>query len=400
MADLITLTPSRPIDWAGDISPGALALFYVSGTTTVATVYQDSAGTIPHATPLVADGNGVFPPVFSSQSLKVLATDADGVALPGFPLDPAPRSATEQSGAALVSFDPTESIPDNNVQDAIERVQANQTTVLAAAGVSVTTAPLLANVDATNMTSGRYRYDGTTLGTFPAGVTSSDTGTIIISAGASGNAVVELTAYDGSIRAHRIMQALSWGAWVFNPVGKASTSDAETGTDDAKFMTPLATASAIVALGTPSTTGTSVATTSGTEHGFTGLPAGISKIEFVFDSVSLSGTDNLLVQIGDAGGYEVAGYSSSSAFNGSGSIATDGFLVRVGSATREITGIYTIIRSGVNTWVGAFSGADTAAASYITSGSRKALSAEFDRIRLIASGADTFDNGSVNIIYS
>lgn len=241
MADLITLAVSRPIDWAGDISPGAKATFYLSGTTTLASVWQDQAGTIPHASPVVADGDGVFPPVFSGASLKAIITDADDVELPGSPLDPCPRTLTTQSGAGTIPFSPTEDIPADNVQAAIERVQANQNEGLESAGVGVTTAPLLASIDATNLTSGRFRYDGTTTGTFPAGVTAADTGTVILSAGASGNMLMELTSKDGLVSARRTMQALVLGDWGFQPIGKANTAEAKAATNDTKFMTPAST---------------------------------------------------------------------------------------------------------------------------------------------------------------
>lgn len=43
---------------------GALAYFYIGGTTTPLTVYQDSDEGTPHAFPVVADGNGRWPAVF------------------------------------------------------------------------------------------------------------------------------------------------------------------------------------------------------------------------------------------------------------------------------------------------------------------------------------------------
>jgi hypothetical protein len=41
-------------------------------------------------------------------------------------------------------------------------------------------APLIANLDTAGLASGIYRFDGTTLGTFPAGVVAADTGIVII----------------------------------------------------------------------------------------------------------------------------------------------------------------------------------------------------------------------------
>lgn len=48
----------------GERAGGALAYFYVGGTTTPLSVYTTDEGTTPHANPVVADANGVFPPIF------------------------------------------------------------------------------------------------------------------------------------------------------------------------------------------------------------------------------------------------------------------------------------------------------------------------------------------------
>lgn len=48
----------------GERAGGALAYFYVGGTTTPLSVYTTDEGTTPHTNPVVADANGVFPPIF------------------------------------------------------------------------------------------------------------------------------------------------------------------------------------------------------------------------------------------------------------------------------------------------------------------------------------------------
>lgn len=77
----------RVQDENGNPVPGAKAYFYQPGTTTPITVYQDSSLTTPHATPVVADANGTFDPVYYNGSYKVTVTDADDAVLPGYPLD-------------------------------------------------------------------------------------------------------------------------------------------------------------------------------------------------------------------------------------------------------------------------------------------------------------------------
>ena len=125
MADQINFTPLRALDSNGLPVAAAQALFYISGTSTLQTVYADAAGTVPHPQPLIADARGLFAQVYSSINIKVSVSSPSGTILPGFPIDPAYRTAISGSGAFAISFSPTVEIPVTDVQSAIERVQAN-----------------------------------------------------------------------------------------------------------------------------------------------------------------------------------------------------------------------------------------------------------------------------------
>lgn len=147
------------------------------------------------------------------------------------------------------------------------------------------------------------------------------------------------------------------------------------------------------------------ATTSGTQIDFTDIPAGVTRIAIVFDRVSLSGINKLLVQLGDSGGIETTGYQGSGARHihastpGIGVNAT-GMEIRVNSAAYEIIGtaVWDLIDSTNNVWVGTFTG-DFATNAQGTSASRKALSGTLTQLRLTPTGANTFDNGQVTIFY-
>src|SRR3990172_6259162 len=94
---------------------------------------------------------------------------------------------------------------------------------------------------------------------------------------------------------------------------------------------------------------TAQATTSGTSFDFTGIPGGTKRITVMLDRVSLSGTDALLVQIGDSGGIETTGYISSGLLDaaGGGSIiatSTAGFVSCAANAARVISAIFTLSR--------------------------------------------------------
>lgn len=80
----------------GTVAAGAKALFYEAGTTTDFVVYTDNAQTVPHAQPVVADSNGVFPTVYVpytasgyrtriTTAANVVITDIDGIANPAPP---------------------------------------------------------------------------------------------------------------------------------------------------------------------------------------------------------------------------------------------------------------------------------------------------------------------------
>jgi hypothetical protein len=146
--------------------------------------------------------------------------------------------------------------------------------------------------------------------------------------------------------------------------------------------------------------GTAQATTSGTAFDFNSLPAGLRRITIIFDRVSLSGTDNLLVQLGDSGGLETTGYTSLSEYESSIVTSTSGFIIRNAVAGRSFSGHMLLTRVTADTWVQSHAGCDDQTSAHSTiGGGRKGVSAELDRVRITRTGTDTFDLGQVNIIY-
>jgi hypothetical protein len=153
------------------------------------------------------------------------------------------------------------------------------------------------------------------------------------------------------------------------------------------------------------TSGTAV-TASGTSVDFTGIPAGTKRITIMLAGLSTNGTSAKVVQIGDSGGVENTGYLSNVATLTTAvtsSNATASFLfVEASVAARAESGdiVLTLLDSATNTW--AFSGLvgqNTFGVQYLSSGS-KSLSAVLDRVRITtANGTDTFDAGSINILY-
>ena len=138
---------------------------------------------------------------------------------------------------------------------------------------------------------------------------------------------------------------------------------------------------------------------SGSSVDFT-VPTTATRIIVQFDAVSLSGTNDILVQLGDSGGVETTGYVSTSMASASVSSSTSGFVLFMGSSARLATGEMMLSRVGTsNRWIASHSlSVSTALSAY--GGGSKTLSAEITTVRITRTGTDTFDgSGIVSIRY-
>jgi hypothetical protein len=154
--------------------------------------------------------------------------------------------------------------------------------------------------------------------------------------------------------------------------------------------------------------GTAVASTSGTSIDFTGIPSWVKRVTVMFSGVSTNGTSLPQIQLGDSGGVETTGYTAGSSVVAPSSIATTnyttGFVIRTDAlAAIVMDGFITVnlISSSTNTWAaGGTIYAPTPSAYLALVAGRKSLSATLDRVRITTvNGTDTFDAGSINILY-
>jgi hypothetical protein len=146
--------------------------------------------------------------------------------------------------------------------------------------------------------------------------------------------------------------------------------------------------------------GTAVASTSGTSVDFTGLPSWVKRVTVMFSGVSTNGTSLPLVQIG-AGSVTTSGYVSSSGSSDAAgtSTSTAGFIIRSALTANTLSGSLAVTLLGSNTWTQTLNiyRSDGAA---VHGGGAVALSGILDRVRITtAGGTDTFDAGTVNILY-
>lgn len=142
-------------------------------------------------------------------------------------------------------------------------------------------------------------------------------------------------------------------------------------------------------------------TTSGTAFDFTGIPSGVKRVTVMINTVSLSGTDNLLVQLGDSGGFEVTGYDSSSSYATTSIGDTTGFTAAFTAAGNSHSGHMVLTRvNDSHLWVESHSvRRDGGSNTNTHGGGDKTLSGELTQIRVTRSGTNTFDAGSINIMY-
>lgn len=146
--------------------------------------------------------------------------------------------------------------------------------------------------------------------------------------------------------------------------------------------------------------GTAVASTSGTSIDFTSIPSWVKRITVMFNGVSTNGTSAYLVQIG-AGSVTTTGYSGSSSYGTTAATYSSGFIISSShSASTSQSGIVTLALLGSNTWTqNAIIGLSNASTPTV-GGGVLALSGTLDRVRITtANGTDTFDAGSINILY-
>jgi hypothetical protein len=149
---------------------------------------------------------------------------------------------------------------------------------------------------------------------------------------------------------------------------------------------------------------TAKASTSGTAVDFTGIPNWVKRITVMFSGVSTNGTSNVRLQIGTSSGVETSGYlsASSTIVAAVATVAsTAGFdFWEPGSAASVRHGQIAICLLGSNTWTVGGGIIYSDSARTCTLYGSKALSGTLDRVRITtAGGTDTFDAGSINILY-
>ncbi len=178
---------------------------------------------------------------------------------------------------------------------------------------------------------------------------------------------------------------------------------------NASLTTPTLTSATLTSptiSGTPTGVGvltnmTAQASTSGTSIDFTSIPSWVKRVTVMYSNVSTNGTSNYLVQIG-SGSITTSGYTGQANSGAGISGNSAGWIVcnNIGSGSNHI-GAVTILSFGSNIYIQTgLVGSATNSASMSTCEGAVTLGGALDRVRITTvNGTDTFDAGTINILY-
>jgi hypothetical protein len=151
--------------------------------------------------------------------------------------------------------------------------------------------------------------------------------------------------------------------------------------------------------------GTAVASTSGTSIDFTSIPSWVKRVTVMFNGVSTNGTSTPQIQIG-SGSFTTTGYNSCGTVIASTTVAattnsTTGLILGAGGGAADLRHGSAVLTSfGSNTWtIAGVLGYSQSTVSCYFAGSIT-IGGTLDRVRITTiNGTDTFDAGSINILY-
>jgi len=148
------------------------------------------------------------------------------------------------------------------------------------------------------------------------------------------------------------------------------------------------------------TRGTAVASTSGTSIDFTSIPSTVKRITVMFKGVSTSGTSFIIAQLGTGGTPTTSGYGGGAWQTSTYTNVTNGMALSGNNVATDVrNGAITITNITGNTWVSTATNMNDNATGGSGAGS-VALAGVLNLVRITtANGTDTFDLGTVNILY-
>ena len=223
-----------------------------------------------------------------------------------------------------------------------------------------------------------------------------DSGAVVPSSGLEVTAGGQMRIPNGGITSNELASQSVTPAKLSNSDFGDFTVSGGVATIDNGVVTP-------VKLSQPLTSAIAQNSTSGTSIDFTGIPSWVKRITVMFSGVSTSGSSNLIVRAGTSGGIDTTNYNSAAAqINGTTASSfniTSGFFVTQCVAVSIYRGSMVLSNITSNSWVS--SSIASFDSTVITYGAGAVnLGGVLDRVRITTvNGTDTFDAGSVNIMY-
>lgn len=410
----------------GNVLSGGKIYTYQAGTTTPAATYADNLGSAVNPNPIVLDAAGRVPqeiwfPVGSKfkfvvkTSTETLIGTYDNIPSINDPYSEG-SLLSNVTGTNTIAATASPTITSYSTGAAYSFIAVNTNTGAVTLSIDGLTAKNITKAGSNALVAGDIQsgmlvyvhYDGTRFQllnnvVYGGNVTNATitggtiTGSTITGGSVSGLAT-DLAIADGGTGASTALAAFdnlkqAATATYVGAVELATDAEAIAGTDTTRALTPANLRAANIV------SGTAVASTSGTSIDFTGIPSWAKRITVIFSDISTNGTSDLIVQIGGSGGVENAGYNSVCLNSTSSTSTSTAGLVFVGTvvASNTFRGIMTLVNVTGSTWIA--SGTASGTGNYSFSGS-KTISGALNRVRITtANGTDTFDAGSVNILW-
>jgi hypothetical protein len=186
--------------------------------------------------------------------------------------------------------------------------------------------------------------------------------------------------------------------------GTDNVAGAGVGTTDTQTLTNKTLSTGLVMGASVITSGTSQASTSGTSINFTSIPSWVKQITVMFSGVSTSGTSALIIQLGTGATptYTTSGYlGTTTTQNGTTDLFTTGYRIVNSNAAASVWHGNTVITNVTgNTWSESSVLGNSNAGGNRMSGGSIPLAAALTAVRITTeNGTDTFDAGTINILY-
>ena len=169
------------------------------------------------------------------------------------------------------------------------------------------------------------------------------------------------------------------------------------GTDTTQTLTNKTIQGGAIALDT-------VKTATGTAVDFTDIPSWVKRVTVSLRGVSTNGTSPIIVRLGTSGGFVTSGYLGTVtqvSTSGTSSLATVGCLLQVACAASSVYRcICTAINHSGTAWTFSGTGAFSDGPTTTIFANDVDISGTLTQVRVTTvNGTDTFDAGSINIIY-